>query len=69
VPPPSSKALRWSIVLCLIGPFVLALAVIESALAHEWTLPVIALVVLCAYSLLKRVQIRAILREFAIRRR
>jgi len=65
VPPPSSKALRWSIVFCLIGPFVFALAALESALAHEWTLVVIALVILCAYSLLKSFQIRAVLRELA----
>lgn len=65
VQPASSKALRWSIVLSLIGPAVLAFAVLEFALAHEWTGLVIALVMLCTYGLLKWVQIRAILRELA----
>jgi hypothetical protein len=37
MPPPSSKALRWSIVLCLIGPFLFACAAFESARAHDWT--------------------------------
>jgi len=68
VQPASSKALRWSIVLSLIGPAVLAFAVLEFALAHEWTGLVIALVMLCTYGLLKWVQIRAILRELARRR-
>lgn len=36
MPPPSSKALRWSIVLCLIGPFLLAFCAFEFALAHQW---------------------------------
>ena len=68
VPPASSKALRWSIVFFLIGPAVLAFAVFEFAVVHEWTGLVIALVMLCSYSLLKEVQIRAILRELARRR-
>jgi hypothetical protein len=68
VPPPSSKALRWSNVFCLIGPFLFASAASESALAHGWTVLVIALVVLCAYSLLEWLRIRAILRELARRR-
>jgi hypothetical protein len=67
VPPPSSKALRWSIVLCLIGPFLFASAAFEFALADEWAGLVIALVVLCAYSLLEWVRIRAVLRELARR--
>jgi hypothetical protein len=68
VPPASSKALHWSIVFSLIGPAVLAFAVFEFALAHEWTGLVIALVMLCTYSLLKWVQIRATLRKLARRR-
>jgi len=68
VPPPSSKALRWSIVLCLICPFLFACAAFESARAHDWGVLVIALVMLCAYSLLEWVRIRAILRALARRR-
>jgi len=68
MPPPSSKALRWSIVLCLIGPFLLACAAFEAATAHDWTVLAIALVMLCAYSLLEWVRIRAILRALARRR-
>jgi hypothetical protein len=68
VPPASSKALRWSIVFSLVGPAVLAFAVFEFALAHEWTGLIIALAMLCTYSLLKWSQIRAILRELARRR-
>ena len=68
MPPPSSKALRWSIVLCLIGPFLFVCAAFESARAHDWTVLAIALVMLCAYSLLEWVRIRAILRALARRR-
>ena len=68
VPPPSSKALRWSIALCLVGPFLLAFSAFEFALAHEWTGLVIALVMFCVYSLLQWVRIRAILRELERRR-
>jgi hypothetical protein len=68
MPPPSSKALRWSIVLCLIGPFLFACATFESARAHDWTVLAIALVMLCVYSLLEWVRIRAILRALARRR-
>jgi hypothetical protein len=68
VPPPSSKALRWAIVFCLIGPSLFASAAFESALARvEWTGLVIAPVMLCAYSMLEWVRIRAILRELARR--
>ena len=52
LPPPSSKALRWSITLCLVGPFLLAFSAFEFALAHQWTGLVIALVMFCVYSLL-----------------
>lgn len=69
LPPTSSRALRWSVVLFLLGPLFLAFAAIESVLAHEWTLVIIALVMLCAYGLLKSFQIRAILCELMCRRR
>jgi hypothetical protein len=68
MPPPSSKALRWSIVLCFIGPFVLASAAFEFARAHDWIGLAIALVMLSAYSLLEWIRIRAILRALARRR-
>jgi hypothetical protein len=68
MPPPSSKALRWSIVLCLIGPFLFASAAFGFARAHEWTGLAIALVMLSAYSLLEWIRIRAILRALARRR-
>ena len=68
MPPPSSKALRWSIVLCLIGPFLFGCAAFKSARAHDWTVLAIALVMLCACSLLEWVRIRAILRALARRR-
>ena len=68
MPPPSSKALRWSIVLCLVGPFLLAFCAFEFALAHQWAGLVFALVMLCVYSLLEWVRIRAILRALARRR-
>ena len=67
-PPASSKALRWSIVLCLIGPFLFGCAAFKSARAHDWTVLAIALVMLCACSLLEWVRIRAILRALARRR-
>lgn len=68
MPPPSSKALRWSIVLSLVGPFLLAFSAFEFALAHQWAGLIFALVMLCAYSLLVWVRIRAILRALARRR-
>ena len=68
MPPPSSKALRWSIVLCPIGPFLLAFSAFEFALAHQWAGLVFALVMLCVYSLLEWFPIRAILRALARRR-
>jgi hypothetical protein len=68
VPPPSAKALRWSIAFCLFGPVLFAFVALEFALAHEWTGLVIALVMFCVYSLLEWVRIRAILRELARRR-
>ncbi|MEP7192314.1 MAG: hypothetical protein ABI903_05560 [Actinomycetota bacterium] len=68
VPQASSKALRWSIVFFLVGPAVLAFAVFEFALAREWTGLVIALVMLCTYSLMKWLQIHATVRELARRR-
>jgi len=68
MPPPSSKALRWSIVLCLIGPFLFASAAFEAARARDWTVLAIALVMLSAYSLLEWIRIRAILRALARRR-
>jgi uncharacterized membrane protein YgcG len=68
VPPASSKALRWSIVIFLLGPAVLVFAVFWAASTHEWTGLVIALAMLCTYSLMKWVQIRTILRELARRR-
>ena len=68
MPPPSSKALRLSIVLCLVGPLLLAFAAFEFALAHQWAGLVFALVMLSAYSLLEWVRIRAILRALARRR-
>jgi hypothetical protein len=68
VPPPSSNALRWSLVIFLLGPALLAGAAIEFALAHQWTGLAIVLVMLCGYSLMKWVQIRAVLKELARRR-
>jgi hypothetical protein len=68
MPPPSSKALRWSMVLCLIGPFLFASAAFEFARAHQWAGLVIALVMLSVYSLLEWIRIRAILRALARRR-
>src|ERR1035437_6956519 len=50
VPPPSSKALRWSIVFCLFGPFIFAFTAFECVLSDEWAGLVLALVVLFAYS-------------------
>ena len=67
-PPASSKALRWSIIFFLIGPAFLAAMVFAFAVAQEWTWLVIALVMLCSYSLLKWVQLRGIVRELARRR-
>jgi hypothetical protein len=68
VPPPSSKALRWSIVFCLFGPFIFAFTAFECVLSDEWAGLVLALVVLFAYSGLEWVRIRTILRELARRR-
>ena len=68
VPPPSSKALRWSIVFCLLGPFIFAFTAFECVLSDEWAGLVLALVVLFAYSGLEWVRIRTILRELARRR-
>ena len=68
MPPPSSKALRWSIVLSLVGPFLLAFSAFEFALAHQWAGLVFALVMLSAYILLVWIRIRAILRALARRR-
>jgi hypothetical protein len=67
-PPASSKALRWSIVIFLMGPLVLGFLVIDSARTHDWTALAFALVLLCSYGLLQCVQIRVILRELARRR-
>ena len=68
VPPPSNKALRWSIAFCLFGPVLFAFVAFEFALAHDWTGLVIALVMFGVYSVLEWVRIRAILRELARRR-
>jgi hypothetical protein len=68
VPPPSSKALRWSIIFCLLGPFIFAFTAFECVLSHEWAALVLALVVLFAYSGLGWVRIRTVLRELARRR-
>ena len=57
-----------SIVLCLVGPFLLAFCAFEFALAHQWAGLVFALVILSAYSLLEWVRIRAILRALGRRR-
>jgi hypothetical protein len=68
VPPPSSKALRWSIVFCLLGPSIFAFTAFECALSHEWAGLVVALVALFAYSGLGSIRIRTVLRELARRR-
>jgi hypothetical protein len=49
VPPPSTKALRWSIPLCLFGPLLLAFCAFEFALSHEWVGLAFALGVLIVY--------------------
>jgi hypothetical protein len=66
VPPPNSKTRRWLIVVCLMGPFVLCLAVIESTRTHRWTNLGFALVLLCCYGLMRWFQIRVILRELTL---
>jgi hypothetical protein len=68
VPPPSSKALRWSIVFCLIGPLIFAFTAFESVLSHEWTGLVLSLVALFAYGGLEWIRIRTVLRELSRRR-
>jgi hypothetical protein len=68
MPPASSKALRWSIIVFVLSPAVLVFAAIWAALAHEWIGLVVALVMLCTYGVLKSAQLRIILRELARRR-
>lgn len=68
VPPPSSKALRWSIPLCLLGPLLLAFCAFEFALSHVWVGLAFALVMLIVYSGLEGVRIHVIYRELLRRR-
>ncbi len=67
VPPPSIKALRWSIVILLVTPTVLAFATLLAAFDRNWTAATIAGVLLCVFGVLRAYQLRAVMHEVAKR--
>jgi hypothetical protein len=69
VRPPSSRLLRWSIVVRLILPTVLAVVVVLTALGRNWLELVIASVLLIAVGIWRVFQISGILRELRNRRK
>ena len=68
VPPPSSRALRWSIAVRLVLPTVLAVVVVMSAVGRHWTAAAIAGGLLCVTGTWHALLIRAALRELAKKR-
>jgi hypothetical protein len=68
VTPVSDKALRWYVVVLLIGPAVLLAAIVAAMLTEQWLLLLFVLVLLCCYSAMRWFQIRAVARELSVRR-
>ena len=68
VAPASDKALRWYVVVLLIGPAVLLAAIVAATLTKQWLVLLFALVLLCCYSAMRWLQIRAVVRELSERR-
>ena len=68
VPPASDRALRWSIVILLIIPVVLAVAVFVAAMHQDWVVVAVAGILLLVFAVWRTYRIRLILRELARRR-
>jgi hypothetical protein len=68
VAPPSSKTLRWTIVMLLVLPSAFAVVVVVAAVTREWAAVAVAAVLLCLSGVMRTYQLRAILRELAKRR-
>lgn len=68
VAPASDKALRWYVVVLLIGPAVLLAAIVAATITRQWLVLLFALFLLCCYSAMRWFQIRAVARELSERR-
>lgn len=69
--PPSSKALRWTIVILLVIPGILAVVVVAAAFMRDWGAVAVAVAVavpLCLYRVMRTYRLRVVLPELAKRR-